>query len=160
MKNIRLLIFMLLSLAACRAEQTTAQQAPHSISGQSNPASTDVPKPVASQYDAGAITEAFAMHRNLPLVTGYGTVEKVLKDDTNGLKHQKFLLKVSPSITVLIAHNIDLAPRIEPINKGDLVQFKGEYIYTAKGGTIHWTHKDPQGHHQGGWLKHNGDTYE
>jgi hypothetical protein len=87
-------------------------------------------------------------------------VTKVLKDDTKGLQHQKFLLKVSNNITILIAHNIDLAPRVADINEGDTVAFKGEYIYTPKGGTVHWTHKDPRGHHEAGYLKHNGKTYE
>lgn len=157
MKNIRIFLFMLLSLGACHAEQPGID----AHSNQLNKAlSNDQKLPILFQYDAGAITEAFATHHNLPQVSGYGTVEKVLKDDINGLKHQKFLLKVSPSITVLIAHNIDLAPRVEPLHEGDIVEFKGEYIYTAKGGTVHWTHKDPKGYHQGGWLKHSGNTYE
>jgi Protein of unknown function (DUF3465) len=67
---------------------------------------------------------------------------------------------VSDNITILIAHNIDLAPRVADIQEGDIVEFKGEYIYTAKGGTVHWTHKDPRGHHTAGFLKHNGNTYQ
>ena len=110
--------------------------------------------------DAGAIIEAFSAHRNLPQVQGVGIVVKVLKDDTKGLKHQKFLLKVSDNITILIAHNLDLASRVEDIHEGDVIEFKGEYIYTPKGGTVHWTHIDPRGNHQAGWLKHNGKTYE
>jgi Protein of unknown function (DUF3465) len=117
--------------------------------------------PVAAAHmNAGAIIEAYGAKRNLPQVQGSGVVTKVLKDDTKGLQHQKFLLKVSNNITILIAHNIDLAPRVAGITEGDVVEFKGEYIYTPKGGTVHWTHKDPRGHHQGGYLKHNGNTYE
>ena len=114
----------------------------------------------AASMDAGAIVEAFATHRNLPQVQGGGVVTKVLKDDTKGLQHQKFLLKVSDNITILIAHNIDLAPRVVDIREGDTVEFKGEYVYTPKGGTVHWTHKDPRGNHAAVWLKHNGKTYE
>ena len=158
-----------LSFPACRApdnaqtspqtqpaEPTVSQSAPTGVS-----IITPSTTPSATQnMDAGAITEAFGAHRNLPQVQGSGIVVKVLKDDTKGLKHQKFLLKVSDNITILIAHNLDLAPRVDDIHEGDWIAFKGEYIYTAKGGTVHWTHKDPRGNHQAGWLKHNGKTYE
>ena len=110
--------------------------------------------------DAGAIIEAFSAHRNLPQVQGVGIVVKVLKDDTKGLKHQKFLLKVSGNITILIVHNLDLASRVEDIHEGDVIRFKDEYIYKPKGGTVYWTYKDPLGNHQAGWLKHNGKTHE
>ncbi|MCQ8888523.1 DUF3465 domain-containing protein [Pseudoalteromonas carrageenovora] len=25
---------------------------------------------------------------------------------------------------------------------------------------VHWTHKDPNGYHVGGWLKHKGKIYQ
>jgi len=61
---------------------------------------------------------------------------------------------------VLIAHNIDIAPRIDTLAKGDRVRFYGEYVWNKKGGTVHWTHHDPQGKHTAGWLKHMGRTYQ
>lgn len=143
-----------LSFAACRAPNNAQADTDNKTTKQAQPASA------TANMDAGAITEAFSAHRNLPQVQGRGIVVKVLKDDTKGLKHQKFLLKVNDNITILIAHNLDLAPRVEDIREGDSVSFKGEYIYTPKGGTVHWTHKDPRGNHQAGWLKHNGKTYE
>ena len=152
MNKLLIFICLILTLVACRAENNTNNQTAKQAATSS--------AAIAQSYDAGAILEAFAAHRNLPQVIGSGTVERILKDDTNGLKHQKFLLKISPTITILIAHNIDLAPRVAPLNEGDTVEFKGEYIYTPKGGTVHWTHKDPRGHHQNGWLKHAGQTYE
>lgn len=58
-------------------------------------------------------------------VLGCGTVIKVLKDDNEGSRHQKFLVKIDnyPNITVLIAHNIDLAPRIEGIETKNPIRF-------------------------------------
>lgn len=148
-----LVICITLTAAACHAPNNNSQK-------QLTEQQTGTQVSASPSLDAGAITEAFAAHRNLPQVQGSGVVTKVLKDDTKGLKHQKFLLKVSDNITILIAHNLDLAPRVEDIHEGDSVLFKGEYIYTPKGGTVHWTHKDPRGNHQAGWLKHNGKTYE
>lgn len=156
MKNIFLILIVLFLSTACeRATHTTqASDVEKTSNIEAQPVSA------TASMDAGAIAEAFAAHRNVPQVQGSGVVVKVLKDDTKGLQHQKFLLKVSDNITILIAHNIDLAARVEDIHEGDLISFKGEYIYTPKGGTVHWTHKDPRGNHQAGWLKHNGKTYE
>ena len=154
-----LLIGVALNFTACRAPNN-AQKNAQSQSTEQQVEQTNTAPSTNSSMDAGAITEAFGAQRNVPQVQGSGIVTKALKDDTKGLKHQKFLLKVSNNITILIAHNIDLAPRVADINEGDTVAFKGEYIYTPKGGTVHWTHKDPRNHHQGGWLKHNGKTVE
>jgi Protein of unknown function (DUF3465) len=145
-----LILLIALFGGACSAPANNPTGAPQ-------PESTSVS---ATSMDAGAIVEAYGAHRNVPQVQGSGIVTRVLKDDTKGLQHQKFLLKVSDNITILMAHNIDLAPRVADIAEGDVVAFKGEYIYTPKGGTVHWTHKDPRGHHEAGWLKHNGKTYE
>ena len=95
-------------------------------------------------------------------VLGCGTVIKVLKDDKEGSRHQKFLVKIdnNPNITVLIAHNIDLAPRIEGIQAKNPIRFYGEYIYNDKGGVVHWTHRDPASRHQDGWLEYKGQQYQ
>ena len=91
---------------------------------------------------------------------GSGVVVRKLSDDTKGSRHQRFIIKVPSGKTLLIAHNIDLAPRISFLNVGDTVDFNGVYENNAKGGVIHWTHHDPRGKHQSGWLKHQGRTYQ
>lgn len=93
-------------------------------------------------------------------VKGQGTIVKILKDDLEGSRHQRLLLRVNDNQTVLIAHNIDLAPRIPNPEVGDIVEFYGEYVWNNKGGVIHWTHKDPSGRHVDGWLKYQGKTYQ
>ncbi|MGM0541170.1 MAG: DUF3465 domain-containing protein [Pseudomonadota bacterium] len=106
------------------------------------------------------LTTAFENQQSDIQVEGSGTVIKNLADDTNGSRHQRFILRLSSGQTLLIAHNIDLAPRINRLSKGDTVRFYGEYEWNEKGGVVHWTHHDPSRKHIGGWLKHNGATYQ
>lgn len=92
--------------------------------------------------------------------SGTGTVIRILSDDNDGSRHQRFIIRLPGGRTLLIAHNIDLAPRINGIREGDTVEFHGEYAANSKGGVIHWTHHDPQGRHPHGWLRHQGHTYQ
>lgn len=93
-------------------------------------------------------------------VQGSGTVVRTLSDDNDGDRHQRFILELSSGRTLLVAHNIDLAPRISSLRTGDTVAFYGEYETNAQGGVIHWTHHDPQGRHVAGWLEHDGRRYQ
>jgi Protein of unknown function (DUF3465) len=105
------------------------------------------------------IRQAFENRQSDVQVRGEGTVVAILSDDTKGSRHQRFIVKLSSGQTVLIAHNIDLAPRIGSLAKGDAVEFYGEYEWNEKGGVIHWTHHDPNGRHEDGWLIHRGRKY-
>lgn len=107
-----------------------------------------------------AIGRAFASRTSDVQVQGEGTVIRVLPDDLNGSRHQRFILRLPSGQTLLMAHNIDIAPRINGLEVGDRVRFNGEYVWNAKGGVIHWTHHDPKGRHVTGWLIHNGKTYK
>ena len=93
-------------------------------------------------------------------VSGQGTVTRILSDDNDGSRHQRFILRLDSGRTLLVAHNIDLAPRIAALQTGDTVSFYGEYEWNDRGGVIHWTHHDPQGRHADGWLVHDGRRYE
>ena len=93
-------------------------------------------------------------------VSGSGTVERILSDDNRGSRHQRFILRLGSGRTLLVAHNIDLAPRVASLRTGDTVSFYGEYEPNDRGGVIHWTHHDPQGRHQDGWLDHKGKRYQ
>ncbi|ABV37882.1 hypothetical protein Ssed_3278 [Shewanella sediminis HAW-EB3] len=113
-----------------------------------------------SQLGTLQIAEAFNNRQSGLQVNSSGTVSKILSDDNEGSRHQRFILRLSNGQTLLIAHNIDLAPRIAGIGVGDNVAFYGQYEFNNKGGVVHWTHHDPQGRHPGGWLKHKGQTYQ
>jgi hypothetical protein len=113
----------------------------------------------AGESDA-ALSQAYQNQQSNLQIQGDGIVVKILPNDTQGSQHQRFILKLSTGQTLLVAHNIDLAPGIESLNEGDTVEFNGEYEWNEKGGVIHWTHHDPQNLHVSGWLKHNGQTYQ
>lgn len=106
------------------------------------------------------ISALFAEQRSNVQVSGQGKVSRLLADDLQGSRHQKFLLRLQDGQTILIAHNIDLAPRINNLQVGDAVGFSGEYEYNPRGGVVHWTHRDPKRRHADGWLRHNGRLYQ
>jgi hypothetical protein len=107
-----------------------------------------------------ALAAAFENQQSDLQVRGQGEVLRVLADDNDGSRHQRFIIELESGQTLLIAHNIDLAPRVESLQRGDTVEFFGEYEWNPRGGVIHWTHHDPRGRHVGGWLKHRGRTYQ
>ena len=84
----------------------------------------------------------------------------MLADDDDGARHQRFILRLDSGQTLLVAHNIDIAPRVEGLAAGDVVAFRGVYEWNAEGGTVHWTHRDPGGTHAPGWLRRDGRVYE
>ncbi len=86
-------------------------------------------------------------------------VIKLLKDDLSGSRHQKFLIKLDNGMTLLVSHNIDLAPRV-PIKVNDHISLQGRYEWNHRGGVIHWTHHDPKGKKAGGWISVNGKKYK
>ncbi|MGL5032967.1 MAG: DUF3465 domain-containing protein [Microcystaceae cyanobacterium] len=115
---------------------------------------------IAQTNSVETLRKAFQNRTSNLQIQGQGKVLKILSDDNQGDKHQRFLLQLSSGQSLLIAHNIDLAPRVPNLKVGDTVVFYGEYEWNSKGGVIHWTHHDPQGRHPNGWLKHRGKTYQ
>ena len=114
----------------------------------------------AVSESAQRLARAFDQHESELQVEGTGTVTRLLSDDNDGSRHQRFIVELETGQTILIAHNIDLAPRIISLKVGDAVGFFGEYEWNPKGGTIHWTHRDPNGYHTAGWIKHEGRVYQ
>lgn len=152
-------------LGACfKAEPTTshADSSQSAIDVKQSAQSLDF-KSLSGNLNASALPNVAKLYADKAYqveVEDTGRVVKLLADDTNGLEHQKFLVKVASGQTLLFAHNIDLAERINEIAVGDTISFRGEYVYNPKGGVVHWTHHDPSGRHPAGWIKLNGKTYE
>lgn len=113
----------------------------------------------AEETPAARLQTAFDARQSDIWIEATGEVVGVLPDDLEGSRHQRFIVRMPTGQTLLIAHNIDLAPRVEPLSPGDDVSFRGEYAWNAKGGVIHWTHHDPSGRQVGGWLEVDGRRY-
>lgn len=105
---------------------------------------------------SGGIATLYRNRTSDAIVTDQGEVVHVLPDDTEGDRHQKFIVAINDNLTILIAHNIDMAERVT-VRKGDTVRFKGEYEWDERGGIMHWTHHDPKGWHENGWIEINGN---
>ncbi len=90
-------------------------------------------------------------------VTGF--VKRLLSDDNDGSRHQRFILDIGAGRTLLIAHNIDLVERV-PLGLGDRVTVRGMYEWNDLGGLVHWTHHDPLGVEDGGWIRYRARIYK
>ena len=86
------------------------------------------------------------------------TVYRLLPDDNVGSRHQRFLVRAPNGHSLLIAHNIDLAPRV-PLREHQSIEIRGMFEWNDKGGVIHWTHHDPQRRHTGGYIEAAGKQY-
>ncbi|MGR5116639.1 DUF3465 domain-containing protein [Photobacterium damselae] len=124
------------------------------------PPVVDIPDETLDHQGEMKILEAYIVQKSGFQVQSTGIVHTLLPDDTQGTPHQKFILSLPSGHTLLIAHNIELAPRVPNLREGDKVQFYGEYEWNHQGGVIHWTHKDPKQKHPDGWLKVNNVKYE
>lgn len=110
-----------------------------------------------------ALVELANTQRSGEMVQFDARVVKTLPDDNHGDRHQRFIIEIdylpSSIATVLIAHNIDLAPKV-PVERGSVVRFYGQYEWNEKGGLLHWTHHDPSNWRQGGWIELHGKRYD
>ena len=85
-------------------------------------------------------------------------MRRLLPDDNEDSRHQRFIIDFGNRMTLLIAHNIDLAKRV-PLGIGDRVYVRGMYEWNDLGGLVHWTHDDPQGIEEGGYVRYRRREY-
>lgn len=140
------------------SETTTTEQ--HPSIPETTP--TRIPSgasPSSARDGADRIARAFRDRASGEMIHATGKVKKVLPDDNDGDRHQKSIVTLTNSHTILIVHNIDLAPRV-PWRSGDTIEFYGEYEWSEEGGVMHWTHHDPARRHEDGWIKHNAKVYK
>jgi len=120
------------------------------------------PQPPAEATSGNApIQREFERHGDKVEVTATGVVDRVLADQ-NGPSgpHERFIIRLADvGLTVLVEHNLSLAPRV-PVVVGQHVSVRGEYLWNAQGGLVHFTHRDPDRRHEGGYVEYGGKRYE
>ena len=99
---------------------------------------------------------AFDEGRSGVWVEGHATLVRHLADDHDGSRHQRFVVRLGSGQTLLLSHNIDIASRLTDTRAGDRISFRGRYEWNEMGGVVHWTHRDPQGRLEGGWIEAAG----
>jgi hypothetical protein len=114
----------------------------------------------ANKSGEQVLAEAFKNHRSNFQAQVQAKIIKLLPDDNDGSRHQRFLVTLNSGLTLMVAHNIDIAQRLEGLKPGDAIELYGEYEWNDKGGVLHWTHRDPGRRHIDGWLKYAGKLYQ
>jgi hypothetical protein len=94
-----------------------------------------------------------------PLELFEGKIVRLLSDDEKGDRHQRFIIEEDSGRSLLVAHNIDLAPRVDRLFVGGRIKVFGEYEWNDLGGLVHWTHRDPEDRIEGGWIEFRGKRY-
>ncbi len=148
LKPFLIALALILALFGCEQSNANKENQPDVVSAS-----------LATDTSNTLIEQAFSQKQSNIQVSGSGFVVKLLADDNKGARHQKFLVKINAEQTLLFAHNIDLAPRV-PLQAGDKISFRGEYVYNPKGGIIHWTHHAPKADHEAGWVMLNENKYQ
>ena len=88
-----------------------------------------------------------------------GVVVRVLgmRNSYSGL-HEGFIVRFSSrGGTHLVEDNADITGPI-PLRRGDAISMQGQLECNDR--VIHWTHRDPRGRHQAGYIIVNGNTYQ
>jgi hypothetical protein len=150
------LILVILAVAAGYYSYTTQK---NSVTSPDQSAQSAAATPHTGATNDALMRAIDAQQSNVQ-VQASGVVDKILSDDNEGSRHQRFIVRLPSGKTILIAHNIDLAPRVAPLSVGDQIEFSGEYEWNNKGGVVHWTHRDPSRRHAAGWLRHGGETFQ
>ena len=127
----------------------------------SSSATTAATPPATIDESAGIerIEQAFERRESGIPLTIDAIVEKTLRDDQKGDRHQRFLIRLPNGRKLLVAHNIDIAERVE-VSAGDPIRLHGIFEWNDRGGVVHWTHRAPRGDHPDGWIEVHGQRIE
>ena len=93
------------------------------ITGGRQDSATQIDEPIASAFASGT--------SNIQ-VEGEGTVSRVLPDDLNGPRHQRFIVELASGQTLLITHNIDIARESTDLRRATMLALTASMSGTRK----------------------------
>jgi len=113
----------------------------------------------SNQNETERIVQAFNNQKSNIVVEVIGQVAAKLPDIIDDASYQQFILRLNNNHLVVVSHNTDISKPV-PVGPGSEVRIRGEYDWTPDGGLAHWTHRDPSGQREGGWIEANGTRYD
>ncbi len=142
-----------------RGNQNSGSAGSNNSDNQKDPSNSSSAVSTGSAADDSQIVQAMQNQDRVNFVEGANmVVTKLLPDDTQGLQHQKWIVRLSNGTTMQAVYNTDMCPRV-PVKVGDVVSMGGQFIWTGGGGLLHWLHKDPRGSRPDGYVFLNGQFY-
>jgi Protein of unknown function (DUF3465) len=111
--------------------------------------------------DDPAVCAAYSAGRSGAEVVASGKVTQIYGvRPGRSSPHEGFLVRLDSGcrLVVRVEVNTDFTGAI-PLQRNEQVVVKGEYEYYPRGGVVHWTHHDPRGRHENGYVVAAGRMY-
>lgn len=86
-------------------------------------------------------------------------VIRLLPDDTQGAKHQRFYVRLSDGQEVSAVYSLESGRDRVPVKVGSRVGLAGEFKWTRFGALIHWLHEDTSNRRPDGYVEISGVRY-
>lgn len=105
------------------------------------------------------VQDAYRYHQTGMMAEVTGTVARVLMDDKDDPRHQKFIIRMTNGQSLLILHDQVSGDQV-PVKVDDTVLVRGEYQWTETGGMLRFTQRDYSPRRMHGWIEHQGRRYD
>lgn len=112
----------------------------------------------AGRVGCAQVVNAFREQTSGEWITMAAQVNRTLLDEQGASTHQRFILRCSSGLTVLIVNNVNVGARA-PVRQGESVVVRGQYIWNRLGGLIHDTHHSTDSNPPG-WIYVNSGVYQ
>lgn len=117
------------------------------------------PRPGQITDDSDLVRAVRSQKAQFYIEAGNLVVTKLLPDDRNGLKHQKWEARLSNGEVIQVVYNSDMGDRV-PVKIGDKFGVGGQFVWgRQRMGVMHWLHEDKREKRPDGYVFFNGTVY-